>query len=239
MKREAAIAGALAALCAAVAALTLALGFWAPWADKYVRGIDVSQHQGAIDWRAVAASGVRFAYIKASEGGDYRDPMFATNWRNAARAGLKRGAYHFFTLCRSGRAQAANFIAAVPRDPDALPPAVDLEHMGPCRHGPTTQDAAGEIAAYADEIEAHYGVRPILYTSAPFDAAHLKGVFAQERFWVRSLYQWPGYRRTQWIIWQRDHRAKVPGVSGPVDLNDFRGDDRAFDAFAGLSEKSS
>ena len=96
-----------------------------------------------------------------------------------------------------------------------------------------------EIASYADEIHAHYGVRPIFYTTAQFNDAHLKGAFAQERFWARSLYQWPPFRRTQWIIWQRDNRAKIPGVSVPVDLNDFRGDDRAFDAFAGLREKSS
>ena len=76
-------------------------------------------------------------------------------------------------------------------------------------------------------------------TRAQFNDAHLKGAFAQERFWARSIYQWPGFRRTQWIIWQRDNRAKIQGVSVPVDLNDFRGDDRAFDAFARLSEKSS
>ena len=239
MKRLAVYAAAAIGAVGALGALAMALGFWTPWADKFVRGIDVAQHQDAIDWRAVAGSDIRFAYIKATEGGDYRDPMFATNWSNAARAGVKRGAYHFFTLCRSGREQAANFIAAVPVDAAALPPVVDLEHMGPCRRGPTTADAPAEIASYADEIQAHYGARPIFYTTAKYDREKLGGHFPNERFWVRSPFQWPGFRRTQWIIWQHDNKGKVPGVSTPVDINLFRGDERAFDAFAGLSEKSS
>ena len=57
-------------------------------------GVDVSLHQGVIDWRRVAADGVSFAYIKATEGGDHTDPLFAGNWERAARAGLQRGAYH-------------------------------------------------------------------------------------------------------------------------------------------------
>jgi len=224
---------------AALAAMAMLGGWWAPWADRYAQGIDVSQHQNAIDWRAVAAGNVRFAYIKATEGGDYRDPLFATNWNNSARAGLRRGAYHYFTLCRSGRTQAENFIAAVPVDPAALPPAIDLEHMGPCRRGPTAADPAAEIATYADEVAAHYGARPIFYTTAKFNDEMLRGRFPHDRFWVRSLFQWPTFRRTQWIIWQRRHSAHVPGVGTPVDLNSFRGDARAFDAFAALSEKSS
>ena len=64
---------------------------WEPDPDRYpVRGIDVSHHQGAIDWTAVAADDVAFAYLKASEGGDHRDRRFAANWR-AAFALLDQG----------------------------------------------------------------------------------------------------------------------------------------------------
>src|SRR5262245_20104351 len=104
------------------------------WSD--VIGVDVSNHQGYIDWPTLARTDVAFAYIKATEGGDFRDRRFQANWEGAKRAGLPRGAYHFFTQCRSGADQARNFIAAVPREEGALPPVVDLEHMGPCRSGP-------------------------------------------------------------------------------------------------------
>src|SRR3954453_12196349 len=63
-------------------------------------GVDVSNHQGEIDWRPVAADDMSFAYIKATEGGDFIDDRFRPNWDGAAAAGLDRGAYHFFTLCR-------------------------------------------------------------------------------------------------------------------------------------------
>src|SRR6185295_7868151 len=94
--------------------------YWHPSDGLYPRqGIDVSHYQGRIDWAALPAQGVDFAYIKASEGGDLRDDAFQANWAGARRAGIARGAYHYFTLCRPGAAQAANFIAAAPADPDA------------------------------------------------------------------------------------------------------------------------
>ena len=58
--------------------------------------------------------------VKATDGGDHLDPMFRKNWRDASEAGLKRGAYHFFTLCRPGAVQAAHFIATAPREAGAL-----------------------------------------------------------------------------------------------------------------------
>jgi lysozyme len=78
-----------------------------------IRGIDISHHQGRIDWQAVAADDVAFAYIKASEGGDYIDPAFADNRRRARAAGVKTGAYHFFTLCRNGSDQARHFLTVL------------------------------------------------------------------------------------------------------------------------------
>src|SRR5688572_6854506 len=59
-----------------------------------VRGIDVSHHQGAIDWHSVKASGRSFAFIKASEGADFRDTRFSENWQRAREAGIFTGAYH-------------------------------------------------------------------------------------------------------------------------------------------------
>lgn len=76
-----------------------------------VHGIDVSRHNGAIDWPRVADAGVAFAWIKASEGGDVRDPRFTENVTGASAAGLRVGAYHFFTFCRPAADQARQFLA--------------------------------------------------------------------------------------------------------------------------------
>ena len=114
---------------------------WHPDDARYPsQGIDVSHHQGAIDWKLLPAQGVDFAYIKATEGADHRDTRFFDNWAGAQRARIPHGAYHFFTLCQPGARQAAHFIAVAPREADALPPALDLERMGPCRQGPTMTD---------------------------------------------------------------------------------------------------
>ncbi len=51
------------------------------------------------------AAGLRFAYVKATEGGDWTDPRFEKNWREARRAGLRVGAYHFFSFCRPAAAR--------------------------------------------------------------------------------------------------------------------------------------
>lgn len=225
------IIGAVAAVAILAVAAPFAYGAWNPLAATYVQGVDVSRHQGPIDWNALARSDARFAYIKATEGGDYVDPRFEANWSGAGRAGLYVGAYHFFTLCRSGAQQAANFIRTVPRVDGALPPAVDLEHMGPCRRGPTMSDIHGEIAVLLDTLEAHYGARPILYTTREFHDAHLAD-FPRERFWIRSLYTPPTFRRGDWVIWQHHHSARRPGVSEPIDLNAFRGDENDLATFA-------
>jgi lysozyme len=209
---------------ALIGAAAMAFGAWTPWTGSTITGVDVSRHQGLIDWRALAGTDVRFAYIKATEGADYVDERFADNWAGAAEAGLYRGAYHFFTLCKPGAAQAANFIRAVPREAGALPPAVDLEHMGPCREGPEVADVNAEIQVYLDALETHYGARPILYVTREFHDAHL-AEYSGERFWVRNLFARPNFRQRDWIIWQHHNRARRAGVAGPVDLDAFRGDE--------------
>jgi lysozyme len=200
------------------------------WYD--VIGVDVSNHQGEIDWPTLARTDISFAYIKATEGGDFRDRRFQTNWEAARQAGLLRGAYHFFTQCRSGTDQARNFMATVPHEPGALPPAVDLEHMGPCSSGPQVADLVAEIATFIAMLAEHYGRRPILYTDVMFDATYLRGHFTGETFWTRSIVLPPWFRTDQWLIWQYHSCGRRAGIDGPVDLNAFRGSKRDLRAFA-------
>ena len=196
-----------------------------------VIGVDVSNHQGDIDWPALAGSNVAFAYIKATEGADFRDKRFQLNWEGAKRAGLARGAYHFFTQCRPGVEQAKNFIGTVPREHGALPPVIDAEHMGPCRTGQQVSSVIREITALLDALEAHYGLRPVIYTGSDFEAAYLQGQLGGERFWLRSLFWPPSFRTEQWVIWQFHNAGTRAGIKGPVDLNAFRGSRTQFEAF--------
>src|SRR5262245_52462151 len=113
-----------------------------------LRGIDVSHHQGVVDWGKVAKSDVVFAILKATEGGDYVDDTFARNLAGARAAGLVVGAYHFFTFCRPGAKQAANFLRVVPRDRPMLPPVVDIEFGGNCTARPAVADLRRELTAF-------------------------------------------------------------------------------------------
>ena len=123
-------------------------------------------------------------------------------------------------------------MAAVPREPDALPPAVGLEHMGPCRSGLQLGNLVEEIATFLATIQDHYGRRPILYVTSEFDRAYLRGRLNGETFWTRSIALPPWFRTDQWLIWQYHSRGRRAGIDGPVDLNAFRGSRRVFEAFA-------
>jgi hypothetical protein len=105
----------------------------APWTYP-VHGTDVSKYQGSIDWPAVRASGISFAFIKATEGGDRLDDRFAENWHAAKAAGIPRGAYHFFYFCRPAHEQAVH---------DALDHAREMERRG-LRRG-DMRDRAGSL----------------------------------------------------------------------------------------------
>lgn len=219
---------------AATGAALLAAGYgyyldFEPDRNRYpVRGVDVSRHQGTIDWTALKSDGIAFAYIKATEGGDFRDPKFAENWREAGRAGFARGAYHFFTLCRKGGEQARQFISVVPKSQGALPPAVDLEFGGNCAKRPSRAALQIELAKFLKTVEAHYKVKPILYTTRAFHDAYLRSAFRSYGIWARSIYLEPDFRQKSWVIWQFHERARKPGIKGPVDLNVFRGTRKAF-----------
>ncbi|RUY87640.1 GH25 family lysozyme, partial [Mesorhizobium sp. M7A.F.Ca.CA.003.01.2.1] len=137
---------------------------FSPDRDKYpLRGIDVSHHQGRIDWPRVAADDVAFAVIKATEGGDHVDDAFAKNLEEARAAGLAVGAYHFFTFCRPGADQAKNFISVVPHDQPLLPPVVDIEFGGNCPQRPTPEQLNAELAAFLAPVEATFGKPAIVY----------------------------------------------------------------------------
>jgi lysozyme len=190
-----------------------------------IRGIDVSHHQGAIDWPKVAADDVAFVYLKATEGGDHRDRRFAENWRASRAAGIDAGAYHFFTFCRPGAEQAQNFLAVVPIAHDALPPAVDLEFGGNCGRIPDAATMRRELDAFLAPVERAYAKPALLYVTPEFLDAY-RAALPDRALWRRSILRAPD-DSAPWLVWQYHNRGRVDGIRGPVDLNVFvfdRGD---------------
>lgn len=185
-----------------------------------VHGIDVSSYQGRIDWPEVSRNHVKFAFIKATEGVTLRDPRFSRNWSAARRAGIYRGAYHYFQPTYDGARQANLFTRTVPLAPGDLPPVLDVEHS-------EFHDVAimrRNVAVWLRLVERHYGVRPILYSNYSFYKRYLAGHFDNYPLWLAHYeVDQPRLPREKWIIWQHSDESYIPGIRGTVDFNVFQG----------------
>lgn len=203
---------------------------------KVIQGIDVSRWQAEIDWARVKSAGTRFAFIKATEGGDHLDPMFRRNWEGARRAGIPRSAYHFVWWCRPAADQVRWMRRHIPRDADALPPVLDVEwngHSKACGDKIPRPRALAMIREMLRGLEEHTGKKPIIYTDITFHEDILEGEFNDYPFWIRSTAA-PAlkrYNRDRWEFWQFTTTGRVPGIVGDVDRNAFYGSEREFVAW--------
>ncbi len=194
-----------------------------------IHGVDVSRWQGAIDWRAVRASGVKFAFIKATEGGDHLDPRFRENWDNAKAAGVPRGAYHFVWWCRPGHEQVEWYKRNVPYDAHALPPVLDVEHQPTsrtCRKKLSREETLAKMRLMLREMEAHYRKKPIIYVTVDFYAEMMHpNEFSDYPTWIRSTKYEPSvhYPGRAWTFWQYQSDGRIPGMKGNIDRNAFYG----------------
>lgn len=186
-------------------------------------GIDVSYYQNAIDWPRVQRAGIRFAFIRLADGATLRDPRFATNWVEARRAGVRRGAYLYFRPDQDVAAQADLMISAMTgRDRDALPPVIDIEADG----GLPPVVVAMRARDWIDRVRRALGVEPIVYTGGDLWRGGGAEVLAGQPLWVAHYTQScpalpPPWAR--WTFWQHTDRGAVPGIDGAVDLDLFAG----------------
>lgn len=218
------LASAALLLVSAAAALAWYAGrHWAPSRERYpVQGLDLSEVDGPVDWKAAKAGGAGFGYIRASEGTGVHDAAFQSNWEGAAAAGVARGAYHVFSLCSEPAEQAANHIAIVPRDPAALPPVLVLDFRPGCTARPPRQDLLGRIETYIRLIEAH-SERPVMLQLSKAFEAHYRISSAVDRpLWLIGSYLEPDYGTHPWVMWQANPKREVPGLLSPAGWNVVR-----------------
>jgi lysozyme len=135
----------------------------------------------------------------------------------ARRAGITVGAYHFFTLCGSGAAQARNFLRAAPPAAEALAPAVDLELPGNCAARPDRAAVLAELGGFVRAVEARWHRPVVLHVGASFESRYHVAAEARRPLWERRLVLRP--RSASWLVWQVHGNARVRGVRGPVDLD--------------------
>lgn len=203
-----------------------------PW-QYAVHGTDVSKYQTSVGWDDARASGISFAFIKATEGGDRVDDKFAQHWREAKAAGVPRGAYHFYYFCRTAEEQARWFISNVPRERSSLPPVLDMEWnpLSPtCRLRPDAATVRSEMKVFLSMVEKHYGKKPIIYTSIDFFEDNGLSGFRDYPYWLRSVAGHPDdkYDGHPFTFWQYTGTGVVPGIRGNADVNVFNGSEAAW-----------
>lgn len=202
-----------------VAALLIAFGayqLWRLFTPTVIKGMDVSHYQGDVSWRAITEnSDVKFVYIKATEGSTYTDPNFAQNWKGASSNGIAVGAYHYYLQTSTGTDQANNFIDVVPKKKGALPPAIDIE-----TNVTSQSDFKSQLADYVSLVRKHYGQKPVFYV--PTKVYNLiYDDYTGYDFWIINVNSKPDVKG--WTFWQYSDKGKLAGISGTVDLDQYRG----------------
>jgi lysozyme len=187
-----------------------------------VRGIDVSHHQGSIDWKRVKEADYTFAYLKATEGADFRDTRYQQNWAEARSVGLVVGAYHFFTFCARGADQADHFLGVIAEQEHVLPLGVDVEFTGNCKAWDSVPAIHFELDAFVRRVEAARGEELIFYTALDQFDDLIPASLLPRALWIRSLWGEPSLP-LPWLFWQYSDAGNVPGIEGRVDLDAFAG----------------
>jgi lysozyme len=199
-------------------------GVCMPYGFK-VHGIDVSHYQGKVDWAELAKAQndeqfpLRFVFMKASEGGDLADDAFQANFDSAKAHGFVRGAYHFYNPKTDPVRQADFFIRSVQLQRGDLPPVLDIE-----QRGSNKRQLQHDLKIWLQRVEAHYGVKPILYASYKFKTDYLTdSVFNTYPYWIAHYYVDSVAYEGDWKFWQHTDVGTLPGIKGHVDLNVLHG----------------
>ncbi len=195
-----------------------------------VAGIDVSKHNGNIDFEQVRDDDYQFVFIKASEGKTYRDEAFERNYQGAREAGLKVGAYHFFRKNREGKDQADNFLGAVRGKAFDLPLVIDLEDDW---GNGVTVDRKTAVQRVLDMINilTDEGYMVMIYTNLDGYNKYYKDLLADHDLWLCSFTSPDLLPHLPHCIQQFSHEGTVAGVEGAVDLNVYRGSKKEWKQF--------
>jgi GH25 family lysozyme M1 (1,4-beta-N-acetylmuramidase) len=196
-----------------------------------VPGMDVSSHQGDVNWEQSWNDGARFAYAKATEGTEYENPRFAQQYNGSYAVGMVRGAYHFALPDRSDGATQANFFAdhggAWSADGKTLPGALDMEYnpYGDTCYGLDQGAMTAWVKGFSDQVLARTGRYPTIYTSTNWwnrcvgGSVHFGGT---NPLWVAQYNDTLDSLPMGWeshTIWQWQAAGQFPG-----DQNLFNGD---------------
>ncbi len=199
--------------------------------DK-VFGLDVSHYQGKITWDSLRKSNaefpMQFVFIRATAGKDGLDSEFRRNWAGAGKAGIVRGAYHYYRPDENSIKQAESFIKRVKLSRGDLPPVLDIEKLPA---GQSMDSLKSGLKRWLARVEAHYGVKPILYSGESYYTDFLKEEFQGYSLWIANYSFFEDEIRKEWLFWQFTDKASVGGIDGDVDVNIFNGNREVWETY--------
>lgn len=188
-------------------------------------GLDVSEFQGKIDWTLVETieenHPLEFVFIRATAGNDREDGRFEENWLGAKKRKIIRGAYHYYRPNENSLEQAQLFIKTVHLHKGDLPPVLDIEKLP---KGQSLDSLKVGLRRWLNAVEAHYKVKPIIYTGEKYYDDFLKEDFSDYLFWIANYNFYREKIGKDWLFWQFTEKASVTGIKGNVDVNIFNGD---------------
>jgi GH25 family lysozyme M1 (1,4-beta-N-acetylmuramidase) len=195
-----------------------------------VEGVDVSGHQGNVDWAALWNSGVRFAYVKATEGNYYRNPYFPQQYNGSYNIGMIRGAYHFATPHDSSGANQANYFVdhggGWSRDGKTLPGVLDIEYnpYGATCYGKSQAAMVSWIRDFTTTYKARTGRDAVIYTTTNWwtqCTGNNSSFGSTNPLWIARYNTTPGTLPAGWgfyTFWQYTSTGPIVG-----DHNRFNG----------------
>jgi lysozyme len=188
-------------------------------------GLDVSEYQEKIDWDLVENLEndypIEFVFIRATAGKDREDLQFENNWLSAKKSKMIRGAYHYYRPNENSLEQAKLFIKTVQLEKGDLPPVLDIEKLP---KGQSLDSLKIGLRRWLNTVEAHYKVKPIIYTGEKYYDDFLKEDFSDYLFWIANYNFYREKIAEDWLFWQFTEKASVSGIKGNVDVNIFNGD---------------
>lgn len=208
--------------------------------DNRHYGIDVSHHNGKINWNIVASAEepkIEFAFIKATEGESFTSPAFIENWQGISATKLGKGAYHFYRTTKEPQKQAAHFSQTLEQNQfDKLKDcyALDIE----------TNDKKLNEAEFAEDLGLFikymkndgFITKPYIYTTSSFWNQNLglagEDLLANSNLWIARWYKNTGtvppdkndpgdlpLQATDWHIWQFTSKGSIAGINTEVDID--------------------
>lgn len=188
--------------------------------EPLMKGIDVSVHNGSVDWQKVKNSGIQFAILRAGYGREMsqKDARFEENYRNAKAAGISVGAYWYsYAMSEDeARLEADVFLSVIKGKQFEMPVYFDLEEKKQFDLG--KEKVSAIMRAFLERVEfAGYFVR--LYGSASSLKTHTADdIKSRYTIWLAHWTDQTNYSGT-YALWQYSDKGSVSGISSNVDLD--------------------